>query len=440
MIRPRIPHRSFCLLALGLLLAAVSGLAHGFRITALDPAGEISWADAPDPGVCTVEVASTVDGYWTATKNAFNTGPAGSTRLFAAKSKNRFHRVSAVALTPDPVGFTNLIHSYGLLETIVGSGVGRTDNISYWIPSYEGGPATSAALSRPHFAMADKAGNIYIADKNSHSILRVGTNGLIHTFAGTHEGGFDGEGPAAATNLMLNFPNGLWVRADGTVYVLDTDNGRVRRVDTNGIMTTLFNATGDGSAISGGRGIWVADDESFAYFCAGTKIRSWTPSDGVKTVASGFQELGTVMPDPAGGLLVCDRAAGQASRVTLDGVITILAGNGQASGGGDGAVATATRLAGLRSAWPVPTGGYLLMTHDASQLWYLDAAGYVHLMLNGAGGTTHAGDGTWFYAPTELRMSEGRSVSLDHDGNIILCESDYGYIRRIRFLPISATD
>ena len=50
-------------------------------------------------------------------------------------------------------------------------------------------------------AMADRAGNIYIADKNSHSVLRVSTNGTIHTHAGTHEGGFNGEGPAAATNL-----------------------------------------------------------------------------------------------------------------------------------------------------------------------------------------------------------------------------------------------
>ena len=88
--------------------------------------------------------------------------------------------------------------------------------------------------------MADRAGNIYIADKNSHSVLRVDTNGAIFTHAGTHVGGFNGEGPAAATNLQLNFPNGLWVRADGTVYVLDTENGRVRRVTTNGVMSTLF--------------------------------------------------------------------------------------------------------------------------------------------------------------------------------------------------------
>lgn len=432
--------RSVFALVVG-LCGIVAARADGeFRITSAGPTGEISWTNAPAPGICTVEVATGVDGYWTAARNAFNTGPSGSTMRLAAKSKNEFRRLSAVALPPNRAGFTNFIRSYGLLETIAGSGIGRVDNVSFWRPSDEGGPATAAALSRPHFAMADKAGNVYIADKNSHSILRVDTNGLIHTHAGTHEGGFNGEGPAAATNLMLNAPNGVWVRADGTVYVLDTDNGRVRRVATNGVMTTLFNATGDGSALKGGRGLWVADDESVAYFCAETRVRSWTPAGGVKTLASGFKDLGTVMPDPAGGLLVCDRAANQAYRMSLDGVLTVIAGNGQATGGGDGAVATATGLEGLRSAWPVPSGGYLLMTHESSRLWYLDTAGYVHLLLNGAGGTTHAGDGTWFYNLGELRISEGRSVSIDHDGNIILCESDYGYIRRIRFLPMSASD
>jgi len=79
-----------------------------------------------------------------------------------------------------------------------------------------------------------RAGHIvYIADKNSHSILRIAPDGTIQTHAGTHTGGFNGDGPAAATDLNLNFPNGEWVRADGIIYVFDTDNGRIRRVNTN---------------------------------------------------------------------------------------------------------------------------------------------------------------------------------------------------------------
>jgi hypothetical protein len=266
-----------------------------------------------------------------------------------------FYRMQAVAVPPTPQGFTNLVYAYGILETIAGNGFGRLDTVSYWSPSFEGGPAPAAALSRPHIAMADSAGNVYIADKNSHSVLMVTPDGMIHTYAGTHTGGFNGEGPAPATTLQLNYPNGLWVRSDSTVYVLDTDNARVRRVDTNGIMTTLFLATSDGSAINVGRGVWVRDDEALAYFCAGTKLRSWTPSGGLKTLASGFIELGDLYAEPGGDVIVCDRGANYAYRVHPNGSQTILAGNGATNGSGDGFSALATGLYGIRSPWPVPT-------------------------------------------------------------------------------------
>jgi hypothetical protein len=292
-------------------------------------------------------------------------------------------------------------------------------------------------LSRPHFAMADRAGNIYIADKNSHSVLRVERDGNIYTHAGTHIGGFDGEGPAAATNLQLNLPNGLWVRADGTLYVLDTENGRVRRVTTNGVMSTLFTATSDGTSLGGGRGLWVKDDETVAYFCNNTRLRKWTRSGGVSTLSSGFTELGDLVVDGAGNILLCDRGTNRVYKVFPSGARSALAGNGMSTGGGDGYPALDTGLWGVRGIWPVPTGGYLLLTHDGCQLWYMDAAGIMHLMVNGDRGRTHYGDGMFFYSP-EPKISEGRSVTMDYDGNILICESDYGYVRRIRFERMTA--
>jgi hypothetical protein len=332
--------------------------------------------------------------------------------------------------------FTNFIHSYGILETVAGSGASRVDDVSFWQPAFEGGAATNAALSRPHYAMADRVGNIYIVDKNSHSVLRVDTNGLIQTFAGTHKGGFNGDGPAPATTLQLNAPNGLWVRADGTVYVLDTDNARVRRVSTNGVMSTLFYAKKDpDSSLGGGRCLWVKDDESLAYFGNGDRLRQWTPAQGVKTLASGFVELGTFDVEADGSLTVCDRGGNFVYQVTPSGNKTIIAGNGTAHGGGNGYPALKTGLYGVRGVWPVPTGGHLLLTHDGCQLWYLDPAGTNYLLLNGTTGRTHSGDGAYFYDPVVLKISEGRSVTMDAAGNILVCESDYGYVRRIRFQP-----
>ena len=416
----------------------VSAVAADLRITGWRQDGSIAWGNAPVPGVVSLEVSAAPSGPWLPDRNAFATNATGSLRA-APSPASSYRRLWAVDLPPTRVGFEHLVSAYGLLETVAGDGAGQTDGVSYWQEWYEDWPATWASLSRPHFAMADDSGNIFIVDKNSHSVLRVSADGLIHTHAGTHLAGFNGEGPAPARELALNFPNGLWVRGDGTVYVLDTENGRVRRVSTNGVMQTLLVATGDGSALRGGRGLWVAPDESLVYFGAETRVRAWSPGGGVRTVASGFTDLGLLYPEPNGDLLVCDRGAHRAYRVRPDGTKTVFAGNGKTDGGGDGFPALSTGLAGLRGIWPMPTGGYLLLTHDGCQLWYLDTAGTVHLLLNGAGGRTHAGDGGHFYAP-EPRISEGRSVTIDRDGNILVCESDYGFVRRIRFQRLAGTD
>lgn len=399
-------------------------------ITALSRQGGMNWIGAPAPGITAIQWAADPKGPWAFWETQFSTNGNGQASSLPP-APNVFLRLRGLDVPPTAQGFTNLVRSYGRLETLGGSGVGQLDT-SYWQTWYEGWPGTWVALSRPHFAMADRSGRIYIADKNSHSVLRIDPDGTLHTHAGTHAGGFNGEGPAASTNLQLNLPNGLWVRADGTVYVLDTENGRVRRVSTSGVMTTLFWATSDASALSGGRGIWVAENETSAYFGNNTRLRRWTPALGVQTFVSGFVELGDFIVEANGSLVVCDRGAHYVYRVQPNGTRTILAGNGTATGGGDGFPGLQTGLNGVRGVWPVPTGGYLLLTHDGCQLWYLDAGGTVRLLLNGARGRTHSGDGLYFYTP-ETKISEGRSVTMDYAGNILICESDYGFIRRIRF-------
>jgi len=432
MTRRRGAKRCAFVLFCAVLLLRIA-FAAGPSITSFTRSGTLVWTNVIVPGVCTLETTSTLSGEWFAVRNFFSANTTGSVSV-ASGATNQFFRLRSVDVAPTAQGFTNLVHAYGLLETVAGIGAGQADGVSFWSEEYENGLASAAALSRPHYAMADRVGNIYIADKNSHSVLRVATNGTIHTFAGTHVGGFNGEGPASATSLQLNLPNALWVRSDGTVYVLDTENARVRRVTTNGIMSTLFYAKNDPSTgLGGGRCLWVKDDETLAYFGNGDRVRKWTSAGGLQTLASGFTELGTFYVEPSGSLVVADRGAHFVYRVTAAGVKTVIAGNGTVFGGGDGSPALQTGLYGPRGVWPVPTGGYLFLLHDGSQLWYMDTADTIHLLINGAGGTTHNGDGSFFYDLSELKISEGRSVSMDYDGNILICESDYGFIRRMRF-------
>src|SRR2546423_821894 len=228
----------FGFLAVCLILSRAE--AADFKITASDRTRTLAWTNAFTQGVCTLETASMPIGPWSPQQNFFTTSSVGVASLPISDS-NQFCRLLAVDVsTNSPNGFSNLVSSYGILQTIAGNGFGGVDGSNYWQSSFEGGPATNAALSRPHFAMADNAGNVFIVDKDSHSVLKVTTDGTIHTVAGTHIAGNTTNALEFGTNVQMRAPNGLWVRRDGTVYVLDTGNGKVRRLATDGMMTTMI--------------------------------------------------------------------------------------------------------------------------------------------------------------------------------------------------------
>lgn len=185
MFRASHARAALCCLLVSLPSASFSA---ALRLTRFQTNGTLFWTNALAPGVCTVEKADALDGPWLPARNAFATNSAGNLTV-TRQGPAGFFRLKSVGVPATSEGFLNLVYSYGLLETVAGTGVGQTDGVSYWQPWYEGGPGAFAALSRPHFAQADRAGNIYIADKNSHAILKVTPDGKIHTFAGTHVGG-----------------------------------------------------------------------------------------------------------------------------------------------------------------------------------------------------------------------------------------------------------
>jgi streptogramin lyase len=404
--------------------------AQALQITGLAQHGSIQWTGAFGSGICTIEAASSPDQSWVPIQNVFTTSSTGSVGISFSRPFE-FYRLKALDLSPTASGFSNVCASYGLLRTVAGEGEYTSDGFNGWDPSFEGGPAMLAELSRPHIAMADDSGSIYIADKDGQAIRKVTTNGIIVTVAGTNVAGDDGDSPGPGTERRLSSPNGLWVRGDGTLYILDLGNSKVRRLNTNGVLTTLFQVK-DG--IDTGRGLWVKDDESLVYFASGTSLKKWTPSGGVKTVANGFAELGNLVVDPSGNLVVTDRGANRVYQVSKSGTKTAIAGNGTISGGGDGAAALDTGLAGVRGVWFFPTGGYLLATHEGSQVWYVDTAGIIHLFVDGAPGA-HDGDGEYFHLPGP-KLSEVRAVTIDRQGRIIITENDGGFIRTIDFLPV----
>jgi hypothetical protein len=261
-----------------------------------------------------------------------------------------------------------------------------------------------------------------------------------------HVAGNNGDGPAPATNLQLRFPNGGWLRADGVFYVLDTENGKVRRIDTNGIMSTIFSTT-DPNYMGDGRALWVKSDESLIYFGSGpgvnlnvTTLNKWTPTGGISVVRSDFLNIGNILGDErTGDLYISDRNANRVYRMDTNDNLIPIAGNGSQvdlPGGGEGGAALLTGLILPRSVWFIPNGGYFIGEHDpGNRIWYVDPAGNIHRWMNGSSANNvHVGDGQWFYANSATpKVSRVRCVNTDPFGNLIITESNYGFVRRIRF-------
>ncbi|NGX17041.1 PKD domain-containing protein [Wenzhouxiangella sp. XN24] len=134
----------------------------------------------------------------------------------------------------------------GIIRTVAGTGVQGF--------SGDGGPAIEAQLLAPDAVVLAPDGGLYIADRNNHSIRQVTPDGIIQTIAGGNGRGDSGDdGPATAA--QLNFPRGVAVAPDGSVYIADTNNSRVRRVSSDGTITTVAGIGNIGGRLQGDGGL-----------------------------------------------------------------------------------------------------------------------------------------------------------------------------------------
>lgn len=410
--------------------------AANFKILSATSQGVITWTNANANGICTIEslpkLALGASNIWQIGSNYFTSNSVGQAVLPLNATNRYFRVVSADISGNNALGYSNLLQSYGRIQTIAGTGYGGTDGVNYWKTSFEGGYATNAALSRPHNAVGDTNGNVFIVDKDSHSVLKVTPDGKIYTIAGTHSGGYNGDGPAQAKTLQLYQPNGLFIK-NSILYVMDTGNAKIRRIDTNGVMTTMFTVS---SGISKGRGLWVNDTETMVVFGDGIYLKSWDPTNKVVTLNSSFNELGNIFGTDSENIIASDRGANQVWKVDIHGknagTRTLKYGSGKSLAFVDGASAVTNSLYGVRGVFKFPTDqGYLLALHEGSQIIYVDSNDIGHIFVNGMVGA-HSGDGQWFHS-AGYKISEARSVTMDPQGNILIVENDYGYVRRIEF-------
>ena len=264
--------------------------------------------------------------------------------------------------------------------------------------SGDGGPAIWACLNMP-YGLAVSNGNLYVADSMNQCIRRINVQtGIITTVAGTGGvSGFAGDG-GPATSALLGRPIGLTLDAAGNIYFTDEWNGRVRKVSAaTGIITTIAGS---------GNGIYAGDG-------------------GPATAATLCDPTGVAV-DAAGNVYVSDKCNQRIRKISA-GVITTIAGNGQCGYSGDGGPAVDAALS-----YP-----YQIALDGAGNLFIADRENQCVREISTSGIiSTVAGNGTAGYSgdggpATAAEINEATGVWVDLQGNIYIADSGNNCIRYV---------
>ena len=279
------------------------------------------------------------------------------------------------------------IDTNGIIITIVGTGT-RTF-------SGEGGLATQASLATPSGIALEGSGNLFIADSLNSRIRKIDkATGIITTIAGTATAGFSGDG-GLATSSQLTAPSGIVFDSLGSMYIADTGNSRIRKIDKNGIITTVA-----GNGNSGFSGDW-----------------------GSATQASLATPYGIAV-DKDNNLFIAYSGNNRIRKVDATGKITTVAGTSDGLSGDNGP-ATSAQLSLPSTIAIDQTGNLFIADTGNSRIRKIDTSGII---------TTVAGGGTSFGesgSPINAQLNRPHGVAIDKDGNIYISDTSNQRIRKI---------
>jgi len=269
-------------------------------------------------------------------------------------------------------------------------------------PGYagDGGPAREAQLNNPFGLVRGPDGALYLCDTGNHVIRRIDRDGIIHTVAGTGKAGYAGDG-GLAKEALLHEPYEVRFDRDGHMYVVEMRNHIVRRVDA---------ATGRISTVAGTGKAGFDGDEGPA-------------------VRATLRQPHSIQFGPEGDLYICDIGNHRIRRVRMDtGAIQTFAGTGDRGPTPDGAPLAGTPLHGPRAIDFDPDGRLWLALREGNAVYVLETSRPVWRHVAGTGAKGFTGHG----GPARRATLNGpKGISLGPDGWIHLADTESHSIRSI---------
>ncbi len=313
----------------------------------------------------------------------------------------------------------------------------------------DGGAATSAELQTPSSVAMDAAGNLFIADQSNNRIRKVDTNGVITTVAGNgagtpYQGTYSGDN-GAATNAGLNQPYGVCLDATGNIFIADTGNNRVRKVDTNGIITSVT------SSLSSPRGVWVNGPANLFIADYGNNVVRKINTNGISTIVAGggghypgdgaaatqarLNYPGGVITDVTGNLFISDNQDFRIRKVGTNGIIMTAAGDGTNGFSGDGGLATNATLSYPCGVAMDNSGNLYIADNANNRVRKVDPSGTITTF---AGNGTNSGvftNGQYLVgdggAATNANMDNPNGVAADAAGNVFIADYYHNRVRKV---------
>ncbi|HXB12642.1 MAG TPA: T9SS type A sorting domain-containing protein [Bacteroidia bacterium] len=262
----------------------------------------------------------------------------------------------------------------------------------------DGGPATSAEITRPTSVAYDKNGNIYIADYNNCRIRKVSVGGIITTIAGNGAAGDSGDN-GLATAAQVYYPLGVAVDRFGNVFIAEGISNCIREINIYGLITTI----------------------------AGNKAAGFS-GDGAAATAAELNYPFSVAADDTGNIYIADEYNNRIRKVNTSGIITTVAGNGTAGYSGDGAAAIAAELNQPQGVAFDALGNMFITDYSNQRIRFVNTTGKI-TTIAGTGTQGFSGDGGAATA-AKLYYPAG-PVAIDPSGNVYIADQGNQRIRKL---------